>query len=190
MSYDQRKITSALTLFNEKADKLRGSHFVKNAVADSGVNLSWAEGQAAKVQRRGPDQENIDAFVLTLRFFLQGNEMSSFRNLSANVYSSSLVSDQQRRQFEKARTSLNDFLAGNTMFDLGGRISRQELMDVFIFGGLSHANKEKKEKYDAWMASPLMAPFLENEFVTIVFEFLNIILFVKKMNEEVLHNLP
>jgi hypothetical protein len=95
----REEIVSTLKFFNEKADKLRNSNFVKNAVADSGINLSWSEGQPAEVLRRGPNQENIDAFVLTLRFFLQDNERSSFRNLSAKIYSSPLVLDEHRRQF-------------------------------------------------------------------------------------------
>jgi hypothetical protein len=187
MSRDE--IISTLKLFNEKADKLRNSKFVASAVADSGVNLSWTEGQPAEVSRKGPDQENIDAFVLTLRFFLQDNEPISFRNLSTNIYSSSLISEEHRHQFERARSALNDFLDGNTMFNFGGIITRRELMNVFIFGDLSHANWEKKEKFEEWMASSLVSPFFENEFVTVLFEILNIVLFVQKLNQQVLADL-
>ena len=185
----REEIVSTLKLFNEKADKLRNSNFVRNAVADSGVNLSWRAGQPAEVRRRGPDQENIDAFVLTLRFFLQDNEITSFRNLSANIYASTLVPEEYRLQFEKPRAALNDFLDGNTMFNFGGIITRRELLEVFLFGDLSHANKEKKKKFEEWMASSLVSPFFENEFVMILFELLNIILFVQKLNQRVIAEL-
>jgi hypothetical protein len=58
------------------------------------------------------------------------------------------------------------------MFNFGGIIKRRELMEVFLFGDLSHANMEKKKKFEEWMASPLVSPFFENEFVMILFELL------------------
>jgi hypothetical protein len=75
------------------------------------------------------------------------------------------------------------------MFNFGGIIKRRELMEVFLFGDLSHANMEKKKKFEEWMASPLVSPFFENEFVMILFELLNIILFVQKLNQQVLSKL-
>jgi len=68
------EIRTALKLFNEKADKLRNSNFVKAAVENSGVSLSWQEGEFFQITRTGPTEENVDAFVLTLRFFVQDND--------------------------------------------------------------------------------------------------------------------
>jgi hypothetical protein len=70
----------------------------------------------------------------------------------------------------------------------GRRITKRELMEVFVFGGLSHANKQKKSLYDEWMSSGL-APLLQNEFIVVIFEIMNVAQFVKKLNERVLTTL-
>src|SRR6266404_5800044 len=92
------EIRAALNLFNEKADKLRNSNFVKAALENSGASLSWQEGE--QITRTGPTEENIDAFVLTLRFFVQDNERSSFRNMS-KFYTDKAISEEHRSEFEK-----------------------------------------------------------------------------------------
>jgi hypothetical protein len=70
----------------------------------------------------------------------------------------------------------------------GRRITKRELMEVFVFGGLSHANKQKKSLYDQWMRLGL-APLLQNEFIVIIFEIMNVAQFVKTLNECVLTDL-
>ena len=172
-------------LFIEKADRLAGSAFVKNAISGSGVNLTWSIGKPVTVTRKGPDQENIDAFVLTFRFFIQDNEPISLRKF-AHVFQSSFVLPQDTLDFDRVRTYVNAFLDSATMFELGGRISHRELMEVFIYGGLSHANRLKKEKYDEWMANGLLAPFIQNEFVVVLFEILNAVVYIKNRSEIVL----
>ncbi len=72
------------------------------------------------------------------------------------------------------------------MLNINGMIKRRELMNVFIYGGLSHANPEKKEKYDDWMQSEILAPFMQNEFSVILYEVLNVIVFVRNQCEIVL----
>ncbi len=61
-------------------------------------------------------------------------------------------------------------------------------MEVFVFGGLSHANKQKKSLYDHWMRLGLAA-LLQNEFIVIIFEVMNVAQFVKTLNERVLTDL-
>ena len=127
--------------------------------------------------------------MLTLRFFVQDNERSSFRNIS-KLYTDKAISEEHRSEFEKARSYLNGFLDSSTMFNFyGRRITKRELMEVFVFGGLSHANKQKKSLYDQWMRLDL-APLLQNEFIVIIFEIMNVAQFVKTLNERVLNDLP
>lgn len=176
---------ATLKLFIEKADRLAGSNFVKHTISGSGVNLTWSIGKPAVVTRKGPDQENIDAFVLTFRFFVQDNERISLRKF-ANVFHSSFVLPDETADFDRVRNHINTFLDSATMFDFGGKIPRRELMEIFIYGGLSHANQAKKEKYDAWMANGLLAPFMQNEFVVTLFEVVNAIVYIRNRSEIVL----
>ena len=181
-------IVEALQLFIEKTNRLKDSNFVKNAIAGSGVNFKAAVGQVTTVTRSGPDQENIDAFVLTFRYFIQDNETISLRNIR-DIFHSSYAVAEEKRKFDRARQQLNTFLDGNTMFDIGGKITRRKLMDSFIYGGLSHAKKDKKKQYDSWMGSSILAPFMENEFIVILFETLNIIVFIQNLCDKMLRRI-
>ncbi|WP_363323596.1 hypothetical protein [uncultured Psychrosphaera sp.] len=59
-------------------------------------------------------------------------------------------------------------------------------MDVFIYGGLSHATDSKKLKYDEWKSSTILFPFLENEFVKILNQVFYVIRVLKLEVKEVL----
>lgn len=179
------EVISAMSLFIEKADKLRNSNFVKRAVKDSGVDFSASIGEPTTIKRRGPDDENIEAFVLTFRFFVQDNEKISLRKIK-DVFESSFVEEKEKNNYNEARNNLNTYLDGATMFNVNGVIQRRTLMEVFIYGGLSHANESKKKKYDHWMGNQLLAPFMQNEFIVILFEVLNVITFIRNQCETVL----
>lgn len=169
--------------FMDKAKKLLSSTFAKEMTGQTGVDISWVKsGQV--VVHRGPNEEFVDAFVLTFRFFIQTNESVSFRNM-ANSFELKFVNEQIRREFEKAKNHLNSYLDDNTMFNIGGFISRRTLLDVFIYGELSHSNPEKKKTYDSWMKDDLMAPLMKNEFRVILNDLLNVISFVGGLCEKV-----
>lgn len=66
---DLKSVIDTLLQFNEKADKLEGLSFTKS-LQSSGVTISGKLGKPVQAQRQGPDDESIDAFVLTMRFFV------------------------------------------------------------------------------------------------------------------------
>jgi len=183
MNYDAE--IKAMSLFIEKADKLRNSTFVKRITNDSGVNLSTTVGKPTIITRKGPDDENIDAFVLTFRFFIQDNEPISLRKIK-NAFYSDLAKEDEKCNYDRARKELNQYLDGYTMFNINGMVTRRELMNVFIYGGLSHANTKKKEMYDGWMGNVMLAPFMQNEFSVIINEVLNFIVFIRNLCESLL----
>lgn len=95
---DAIKIKKQLELFNLKADKLNSLSFAKTVQdAKSGWTISSKRGEdglfRVTSERRGPDSESIDAFVLTLRMFLQNNDSCSIGNLQA-CYSNALLPDE------------------------------------------------------------------------------------------------
>jgi hypothetical protein len=76
---NQRKIIDGLNLFNEKAERLDKLSFVKTMFeTKTGVSLSGEAKEDGTFEinseRSGPDEEAVDAFVLTFRFFIQDNE--------------------------------------------------------------------------------------------------------------------
>ena len=178
---------AALKLFNEKADKLKRCSFTRLVFEhESGVSFSAKINEEIKIERTGPDEEAIDAFALTFRFFIQDNEKSSFRNLD-RIYNELPLSQLQKESFAKARRELNDYLDAFSIFTVNNeRLSNRCILEVFMYGGLSHANEKKKQIFDSWMANPFLSQYLQNEFVFILANVLNVISYIQSLNIEVI----
>jgi len=177
-----------LKLFNEKASKLEGLSFTKSIFEQrSGVTISGEQGQFVKAERFGPDDESIDSFLFTLRFFVQDNENTSFKNM-ADIYDKLKVSADLIQKFNEARNKTNEFLDNKpTPVKIGDTaLNYRYVYEVFLWGGLAHANKNKKVIYDNWLANPILFPILQNEFVYALVNILNAIFYIRVVNEEVL----
>lgn len=150
------KIAKAFRLFNEKADKLARLSFLdKMNHPDSGVSMSFnaEEGEFIKEIRRGPEEEAIDAFVLTFRYFIQDNEATSFANMERFYLEAPLDSGLQQK-FIAIRKEVNEYLNKPTNMKLNAEtFTNRRLMEIFIFGGFSHANEEKRRVYKTLMGS-------------------------------------
>src|SRR5581483_10285452 len=107
---DQIASAQALRLFNEKAEKLESLSFTSVITKQTtGVMFSGSNTEAGSfmsMERFGPSSESIDAFVLTFRFFIQNNEVSSFRSM-VNVYDSGLFSTPLSTEWRDLRADLN-----------------------------------------------------------------------------------
>ena len=196
MSINNTSIIQAFTLFNEKAQKLQRLSFIQSMVqSDVGVSYSLQlrdDGNYDQyAERRGPDEEAIDAFVLTFRFFIQDNEKSSLRNM-AECYEKALVSSKLKDTFAEVRNELNLYLDQPSFINFnynGENFTRRKIMEIFIYGGMAHANSAKKQLYDEWMSIPLARTLLENEFVSILTDVLNAIIYIRNVNEQAIAEL-
>ena len=185
---NQTEAIKALQLFNEKADKLEGLSFTKG-LADSGVTISGKRGQPVQAQRNGPDDESIDAFVLTIRFFVQDNETTSFRNM-AGLYAIISVDSDLVDKLNDARTKTNAALDKPSPIKLNNtELTYRAIYEVFLWGGLAHANPNKKAVYDTWVPNLLLFPLLQNEFVYALGILLNMIFFTRALNKAALGQL-
>jgi len=185
-----KRYLKALILFNEKADKLNNLTFTKYVTTQKhGFTLSFQIDGPVSVERRGPDEEAIDAFVLTFRFFIQDNEESSLRK-QAKLYGDLLISYHKKDKFEKYRNNLNEFLDSQSFFSTNGNNwTKRQILEIFIYGGLAHANKKKKEIYDHWMSNQVLKPMITDEFVNILKIVLVYIMWIKSLNEQVIEDL-
>lgn len=185
----------ALSLFNEKAEKLKNSTFLKIMLSGkTGYTQSWKEGTEFNTEVRGPDQEYIDAFVLNFRFFILSNEASSFKNLS-KIYDSLPGLEEHKKKFIDSRTYLNSFLDKNTTFGIQLRfddevLTNRRIMDTVINGGLAHSNDPKAvQTYQLWMQNPFIKGAIHNNFNVILTKVLSVISYVQTVNIEVLNEL-
>jgi hypothetical protein len=143
-----------LELFIDKTHKLENSGFVNKIRQEFtlDINIDFSRTDVLEITSIRPNQENIDAFILTFRFFIQDNEAISIRNLK-KFFDSNFVTNDEKNKFNAIRTSLNNFLSESSSFIFKEEnISNRVLMETFIYGGLSHATKGKKEKFDLWMS--------------------------------------
>jgi len=77
------EIIQAFDLFNEKATKLSNISFMQK-ILKSGINISWdnfSNNKRVEIRNWGPDEESVDAFVLTYRFFTMIKMIFPFEKL-------------------------------------------------------------------------------------------------------------
>jgi len=188
-----KKQINDLMLFNEKATKLENYSFTQIVFnQDTGFTVSLKnirEQPSLEVQRRGPDDEAIDAFVLTFRFFILDNEKSSFRNL-ASIYDALPISEEKKNNFKEARAYINKALDSTSFLNIDGMtLTYRHILETFIYGGLSHANENKKKEYDIWMLNPFSNQIVTNEFVYILGYIFIVIFYMRNLNTEVIKEL-
>lgn len=179
----------SLRLFNEKADALTRSRFAEALFnQETGVMITGdAQGRAESIVV-GPDDEAVAAFVLTFRLFRQNGDGISIREL-AEIYESESVPTDLRDEFDRIRTALNDRLDSPPMvaYEVNGEsITRGRILEVFLYGGLAHANPEKLETYEQWQQVPMFFALLSNEFHATLGEFFNCVRLIRSINERLL----
>lgn len=185
---DQKSAIDTLLQFNKKADKLEGLSFTES-LQSSGVTISGKLGQPIQAKRQGPDEESIDAFVLTIRFFVQDNEATSFSNM-ADLYAELPINPDLAQKFNDARAKTNTSLDKPTLVKLNNTaLTYRTVFDIFLWGGLAHANPKKKAIYDTWVQDPILFPVLQNEFVFALGILLNMIFFTRALNKAALAQL-
>ena len=179
------KEIEALRLFNEKAEKLLSSKYVQYLKENNKLTVSYSFtiDEAPVYTRNLPDQDAIDAFVLTFRFFMQDNERMSFRNLD-KLYGNPLIVPQAN-MFEKQRANLNKTLNQNTDATINNEtLTNSKILDIFFYGGLAHANVDKKKIFDIWKSNSHLFLFLEFNFCSLLEYILRIINNVYIINKE------
>ncbi len=188
---DKMDAISTLKLFNEKVDKLINSRFVKHIQENKGlkVSIKSSVGEKVDISHNLPDQDVIDAFVLTVRFFIQDNEPTSLRNM-AKLYNEVSVASEIKDDFNYIRDKLNSELSKKSMFTLQGKhLTMGEIFDTFIYGGLAHAETKKTEDFDKWMRIEPLAAFITAEFNNVLIYFLDCIAYIRKVNMRALDEL-
>ena len=86
----------ALELFIEKADRLASSGYL-DSIKKLNFKWQWEIEEGEKITIFGPDETQIQAFILTFRYFIQHNENCSFLWLANNVLDDPGLSEKLRK---------------------------------------------------------------------------------------------
>jgi len=189
---DSDEALHRLRLYNEKVERLRRSGFLQRLIADGGITATVSAGvdHPLVIDRSGPDDDNIDALITTYRFFVQPRDKIDRLHMR-EVYVAlrdefGFATGEYEQAITQAITvadSAGAYFAGATLFMIDGEIvSRGTLHDVIIYGGLAHANRDKKAVYDRWKANPFY-PLIEHQFITILIEVLKSILSSQELHK-------
>jgi len=133
------------------------------------------------------NQDDIDAFVLTYRMFIQKRDALSIRAI-AKVYDAEWMPSEARERFSEARRAVDDWLGSPTSL-LDGKhvVTRRELVDVILYGGLAHTEPAKIPTFNAWMRTGV-AGFFWAEFLVTLREMLRLLRFLRELNQAVVVN--
>jgi hypothetical protein len=192
MGFDKAAAERALGLFNDKAERLRQGKFARRVFGgESGVTVSGGVDKPTTAVRHGPDEDAIEAAVLTFRFFIQDNEPSSLRNMS-KLYPTLPTAAYLSANFLDAREKLNKYLDGPLGMQItinGKALTRREVYDTFIYGDLAHSNQAKEEQFKRWQKNEILFALLQNEFVVTLAQTLDFLWYMQMLNKEALAEL-
>jgi len=181
---------ATLELFNEKVKELLELSFVKASLYPNvGFSLKGKRREDGKfeieTEAKGPSDEAIKAFVLTFRFFIQDNEKISLRNI-ASLYEANNIDSVQKDYLNSARDAINNMLDSTNFINItldGDTPTNRKIMDVFVYGGLAHANPEKYRLYKAWNSFPPASAMLQTCFTMILGNVLKMLVLISEINK-------
>jgi hypothetical protein len=172
-----------LKLFNEKIETLRRGRFIPQVFHPShGVSIHYEAEKPMKIEKVGADEDATLALAATLRFFVQPRDGIQLSQI-AETYESLPVEDMAKRSAREASDCMNALLDSSTFITINGeRITNRRLFEVFMYGGMVHANSDKKPEYEQWMKNP-MALLMQSMFEELVGHMIQIIVSFHAMNE-------
>lgn len=135
------------------------------------------------------NDDEVNSAILTYRLFIQNSDGISIEKLS-EIYATDGMPEEARMYFNHARGQLNDFLKSPTAIGFSNKyLPVKLLMEVIIYGGLAHMNKDKRKILQSWM-QPENAGLFQVEFLAslkIIFDYLY---YIRDLNTEILNAIP
>ena len=107
----------------------------------------------------------VEATILTLRFFIQNNENTALSNI-ARLYADSDIEAEISAQLFEVRDSLNSYLdaPSNLSISEEGPMTHRDILDLFIYGDLAHANNSTIEANFRAISNTAFFPLFQADF--------------------------
>lgn len=180
-----------LEKFNRKVEKLNSFSFSNHGEFQASIKFRASTkgkvGGRIEATEIRPAEEAIDAFLLTLRFFIQNNEDISFKNI-ANIYQSELPSGSEiLRDLIGIRKELNNYLDEKSFLTIyGENPTNRRILEVFLYGNSAHGKDEKEITYNRWKKDGIIHSFAHTIFLGVVADIFNAAKEIALLNEELI----
>ncbi|MFD3166308.1 hypothetical protein [Herpetosiphon sp. NSE202] len=181
-----------LRRFNEKVDTLLGLSFVQHLVKrenDATMQEDHTDNDQYlfNATDTGPSSEATAAFVLTMRSFIDDTEECSQENL-AQYYKGAAIGTEPARfylgnqnVFAMVLDGITELVDRYQVVDTNGTVigridkplTYRQMFDICLYGGLSHAKRTKKQRFDALVGDPVKRALLWQSFVDLLDEYCN-----------------
>lgn len=148
-----------LAIFNEKVERLVSLSFFTKSKG-SGAIAQFVRGSGWESVFVGPDEESIEALVLTLRLFMQNNDRISLQNMRtiyASVPDLSALSGECVAACDRLNRLLD--LDSNLSIEEGRQLSYREILEIFIYGTYAHVNEGKRLVVEGIRTTPFFPLF-------------------------------
>lgn len=167
-AYSDREV---LEVFIETVEELQTSEFAKQVKKGVSVELVARQGGIIS-QCSGPEREAVKAFLLTLRFFGQDNEVTSLHNMAKRVATFN-IDQNLKDEFNISRNEFNKFLDDPLHVPVhgAGANTKRDVFEAFLYGIYAHANPKYRRKVKQWEAMPYYGD-LEAQFFVIAAHFM------------------
>jgi hypothetical protein len=148
------KHVEALCLFNEKANEMKDSSYVKFFLENKPkTTISKNQEDDIKIKTIEPNDESLKSFVLTLRLFLQNNDQISINNINEIYKKLPKNFQKEKESFSRARAKINHILDSNINFiDNNNIMTYRDVLNIFIYGHLAHLKNDKRKIYKDWIS--------------------------------------
>jgi hypothetical protein len=175
-----------LETFSEKVSRLEKSTLWR-LISSEGWKASWDfEANRPGDDARMPEIEQLEAYVLNLRFFIQDNEPTSLRNMDSR-YKRECQDSELRRQFSEVRDAMNGALDRELWFRFNDQpMTYRMLLNGMIYTRLAHASKDKHLLFDQMATHPFGRMMAMNEFLKCIAVVHGGVILINKLNARAL----
>jgi Arc/MetJ-type ribon-helix-helix transcriptional regulator len=184
-----------LQLFNRKAERLEKYQLWKHLEN----NQPTFKVSGGTISNDFPDDELIEAPLMTLRLFMQNNDYISIKNISKVYDSNPVIPNELKDHFVASRRNFNNLLDKNSLFSIQSLIwinehehhathyTNREILESLLYGEISHFTR--MEDYQILYGYPVNNGINLMQFMAIIQEFKKFILVVKEINHQAIPHL-
>jgi hypothetical protein len=137
---------------------------------------------------RLPEIDDLESYVLNLRFFIQDNEPSSIRNIS-KLYAAKFGDTKVQTDFESLRSLWKSQLDNPLWFKYNKhKLTYGELFQGMIYAKLAHSNSESHRVFASLVANPFGYVLALDSFLRCIDLIHNCLVLMRNLNVEAFRN--